>query len=159
MSMNNMLPEKYKVVQALQPQALGGARTGDIVCLKNVVMAWIVVQVTRGADATDLNLYVYKDTGDGVAGIAATVAVPIWSNIDTAATDTLVRQTDAVSIATGVVQNKNHTYVFQVDPATLGPTYDWMYLLTSAGHAAHFISATYFLEMKYQQATPPTAVA
>jgi hypothetical protein len=153
------LPEQFKLVQALQPQALGAARTGDIINVKTANRVWVIVEVARGANATDLNLYIYKDTGDGVAGTAITTVVPIWANLDTGTTDTLVAQTAAVSIATGTAQSVNMQFVFQIDPITLGDTYDWIYLLTDASNAAHFIAATYLLEGKYKQATPPSVIA
>jgi hypothetical protein len=51
-------------------------------------------------------------------GAKAIPATPIWTNLDTSVSDTLVRATDAVSYTTdaGV---KNKMVVFEIDPAAL----------------------------------------
>lgn len=153
------IPEKFNVVECIPPTASGGALTGDYICVKNAKRISIVVSVTRGADATDILLSPMMATADGVGGTAFTATVPIWKNIDTGTAEPLARATDAVSILTGTVQSKNHVYVFQIDPAILAEGYDWIYFLTGAGNAAHFISAVYLVETQYQQAIPPVVAS
>lgn len=152
------IPEGCKIVQAIAPVALGAAKTGDNICLKDVNKAWVVCHLAMGADTTDVTLSLYKGTADGTGGTAITTVVPIWSNLDTATNDTLTARTAAVSYAV-TVSSKNTLVIFEVDPATLGDTYDWLYVYSSAGHANHVLCAEYVLDMAYKSATPPTVVA
>ncbi len=153
------LPEQFKIVEAMPNATDAAGRTGDHVSLKNAVMAWIFVDITQGHAAT-IALTVEQATAvAGTASKAITVTVPIWSNLDTAASDTLVRRTDAVSYTTdaGV---KNKQVIFQIDPATLdlANSFDCITVKTGASNVANLTSATYFLQNRYQQATPPAAI-
>ena len=93
------LPENFKIVEALKPQA-GAALTGDYVSLKNVLMAWVIVHVNQ-ANAATMAITLEKATTVAAAGTTAiTTVVPIWANEDCVTSDTLVRQTDAVGFTT-----------------------------------------------------------
>jgi hypothetical protein len=94
------LPEQFKIVEALTNATDAAGRTGDYVSLKNAVMCWVVFYVTQGNAAT---IAVSLQQASAVAGTGTKVltnAVPIWSNLDTATSDTLVRRTDAVNYTT-----------------------------------------------------------
>jgi hypothetical protein len=153
------LPEKYKVVAALNPATDAAGRTGAYVSLKNVNMAFIVVHITQGNAAT---IAISINQASAVAGTGAkaiTTVVPIWSNLDVSVNDTLVRRTDAVSYTTdaGV---KNKVVIFQVDPAGLDVAngFDCIAVVTGASNVANITQAVYLLDERYKQATPPTAV-
>jgi len=149
------LPENFKVVEAITPQA-GAAITGDYVSLKNVLMAWVIMHINQ-ANAATMAITLEKATAVAPTGSTAiTTAVPIWANEDCAASDTLVRQTDAVSFTTSAAV-KHKMVVFQVDPATLG-AFDCLTVITAASNAANITSGLYVLAERYQQATPPTAI-
>lgn len=153
------LPEQFKIVEALAPAADAAGRTGDYVSLKNCSRATIVVHITQGNAAT-IALTVEQATAvAGTSSKAITVAVPIWSDLDTATAETLVRRTDAVSYTTdaGV---KNKVVVFQIDPETLDIAngFDCITVKTGASNAANITQAMYLLETTYQQATPPAAI-
>ena len=154
------LPEKYKVVAALNPATDAAGRTGAYVSLKNVNMAFIVVHITQGNAAT-IALSINQATAvAGTGAKAITTVVPIWSNLDVSVNDTLVRRTDAVSYTTdaGV---KNKVVIFQVDPAGLDVAngFDCIAVVTGASNVANITQAVYLLDERYKQATPPTAVA
>jgi hypothetical protein len=49
--------------------------------------------------------------------------------------------------------------IIQIDPAQLGETFDCMGLVvTDSTEGGNYMTVTYFLETRYAQATPPTAV-
>lgn len=153
------LPEQFKIVEAMPNATDAAGRTGDYVSLKNAVMAWIFVDITQGHAATIALTVEQASAVAGTGSKAITVTVPIWSNLDTAASDTLVRRTDAVSYTTdaGV---KNKQVIFQIDPATLdlANSFDCITVKTGASNAANLTSATYFIQTRYPQATPPAAI-
>jgi hypothetical protein len=154
------VPEKYKMVAALNPATDAAGRTGAYVSLKNVNLAFVVVHITQGNAAT-IALTIEQATAvAGTSSKAITVSVPIWSNLDVSASDALVRRTDAVSYTTdaGV---KNKIVVFQIDPATLDIAngFDCIVVKTGASNVANITQAVYLLDERYQQATPPTAIA
>jgi len=97
--------------------------------------------------ATDVAL-----TGGAVLG----TAVPIWRNLSTAVSDTLVRDTDALNYTTAA----NAAYkmiVFQIDPALLG-AYDCVYMTIGALAITESVCVEALLETRYPQATPPAAI-
>jgi len=88
------------------------------------------------------------------------VAVPIWANLDCAASDALVRQTDAVSYTTDA-ELKHKIVVFEIDPATLDLVngFDCLVVITGASDVANITQAMYYLvDDRYKQATPPSAI-
>lgn len=153
------LPEKFKIVRALNPAADAAGREGDVVSLKNANKAWIVAEITQG-DANTVALTVSQCQHVNNVGIKAiTNAVPIWSNLDCAASDTLVRRTDAVNYTTdaGV---KHKLVVFQIDPATLDTAngFDCITITTGASNSANITAATYYLDMRFQEDVPPAVI-
>lgn len=157
--MSLSLPEVFKIVEAMPNATDAAGRTGDYVSLKNAKRAYVFVDITQGNAAT---IALTIEQASAVAGTGTKVitnTVPIWSNLDTAASDTLVRRTDAVNYTTdaGV---KNKQVIFQIDPASLDVAggFDCITVKTGASHAANITSATYFLESRYPQATPPAAI-
>ena len=157
--MHIMLPEQFKIVEAMPNATDAAGRTGDYVSLKNAVCAWVEVAITQGNAAT-IALTIEQATAvAGTSSKAITNAVPIWSNLDTAASDTLVRRTDAVSYTTdaGV---KNKMVIFQIDPAQLDIAngFDCITVKTGASNVANLTGARYWLQSAYQQATPPAAI-
>ncbi|MBM4087275.1 MAG: hypothetical protein FJ272_20985 [Planctomycetes bacterium] len=150
-----VLAESFKIVEAITPQA-GAAITGAYISLKNVHRAFIVVHINQ-ANAAQVAITVERATNVAGAGsVAIGTVVPIWANEDCAASDTLVRKTDAVALTTSV-DVKRKVIVFQIDPATLG-AYDCITVKTGASNAANITSAMYYLYGRYQSATPPSAV-
>ena len=150
------LPEHTKMVEAIKPQA-GASITGDYVSLKNCSRCYVVVHVNQ-VHATPPAITIEKATDVTPTGSTAiTVAVPIWANQDTSATDTLVAQTAAVAFTPSAAQ-KPKLIVFEIDPATLG-AFDCITVITAASDGTNITSALYFLtDLDYKQATPPAAI-
>ena len=155
-SSNFCLPESFKIVQGYVGQGTTGLVTADAVSLKNALKAWIVVNLDTTASsacaltpmrATDVAL-----TGGAVLGSV----VEIWANANTAATDTLVRQTAALNFTTGATAYYKQV-IFEIDPASLG-AYDCIYITVGALAATEALCVEYILETRYPQATPPAAI-
>ena len=147
--------EKYKYVQAITPQA-GGAITGEYVDLKNVEMAWIVIQ-SSGSHASTMACTPYRATGDGAGAVVLANVVQISANLDTTTSDTEVKRTAALdyTLDAGVAPK---VLRFQIDPASLGGDYDWLNIRTGASNALNITSAIFILKMKYAQETPPSVI-
>jgi hypothetical protein len=152
------LPQDYKVTQAINPQVgTTAAITSDTISLKHVKRLWIIVDITETA-AIGLLLTPQRDvTVAGAASVALVNSVKIWENANTALTDTLVRQTDALNY-TSAAAATNKQIVFQIDPASLGGAYDCVNLLTGAVAVTTTISAVFVAEIRYPQATPPSII-
>ena len=154
------LVENLQLVEAINPKTTNGALTGDYISLKNAKRAWIVLNFTQAAGhATAITVEQATNVAAGGTKAIATV-VPIWANEDTAATDTLVRQTDAVAFT--VANNiKNKQVVFQIDPSTLDIAggFDCITVKTAASsETTNFVSAIYIIDTKYAKATPESAI-
>jgi hypothetical protein len=128
------------------------------VSLKNVNMAWIVLQFLQAAGvATVINPR--RATAVAPAGsVAIAHNAPNWLNESTAVSDTLVRGADGTTVTTDA-EISNKLVVIQIDPAQLGETYDVLGCVISAsGQVTDFVAVEYYLETRYGQATPPTAI-
>lgn len=156
------LPEHFKIVDATAgPVTTNGGVTSDYVSLKNVHMAWIVLQFTQAVGhATTVQPRVATAVaGTGVTNI--TFSADWWENEDTATSDTLVRQTAATSLAvTNDIKKKQ--VICRIDPSDVvaqGATYDVInFTVSDSSQATNFVSGQFFLEMRYKQATPPAAI-
>ena len=154
------LPEQFKIVQgSAGAVTTNGGFVGDTVTLKNVNMAWIVAHFDQAtAHATVLNPMRATLAVGAVGSVAIAHNAPNWENNDCAATDTLVRNADATTVTLSA-DIATHMIVVQIDPAQMGDTFDCMGCnITTGGAADNFVSIVYYLEMRYAQATPPTAI-
>lgn len=153
------LPQHLKIVQMLKPQTTNGALTSQVISLKNAHKAWIVLEFTQTAGhATTPSLQQATSVAAGTN--KAGPIVPIWANEDTAASDTLVRKSDAASYAVAA-DVKNKQVVFEIDPSRLDGAggYDCVYLTqATSGQATNFVSATAYIDTRYKQAMPPSAI-
>lgn len=153
------LVENAQVVEGLAPAADAAGRTGDYVSLKNASRAFIVVHITQGNAAT-VALTPFQASAVAATGEKVIAAVPIWSNLDTATSDTLVRRTDAANYTTDAAV-KNKIVVFQIDSSMLDVNngFDCVCVKTGASNAANITQAMYVLTgARYQQVTVPSAI-
>lgn len=153
------IPENAKLVSILAPAADAAGRTGAYVSLKGYSRATLILYVDQGNAATIL---ITPNQASAVAGTGtkAISACPIWANQDCAASDALVRQTDAANFTTSAAV-KIKQVVFQIDADALDTNngFDCVTLLTGASNAANITSAIALLTgARFQQVTPPTAV-
>jgi hypothetical protein len=143
------IPEGAFLIDGYAPNVgAAAAVTGDYISLKNAQMAWVIFQY-RQADGNAITFQVNKATAVAPAGATViTETVPIWSNLDTATSNTLVRRTDATTYAAGTGAT-NKMVIFQIDPATLGSTYDCIAGYASAVAAAQYLSMLYVVLPKH----------
>jgi hypothetical protein len=152
------IPEGAHLVDALGGCITlnGGWDSTPFVSLKNVHMAWLVLQIT---DATSFAFVLTPLKSALVSGAtpvgltATTEVVNIWSNEATATSDKLVKQTSAIAYTCTADATKKMV-IFQIDPANLGSLagvpYDCVGLRTGAGGGAtDFISGVWILQYRY----------
>jgi len=153
------IPEKDKPVEAISPQA-GGAVTGAYVSLRDAKMCFVLVHINQ-ANAATVGITIEQATD--VAGTGSKVitnTVPIWADQDCAATDTLVRQNDAVAFTTSSTL-KRKLIIFQIDPAHMDVNngFDCITVKTSASDVSNITAAQYILsDLRYGGSTPPSAI-
>jgi len=158
--MSIVIPQSFKIVQAMEPATDAAGRTSAYVSLKHVRRATISFHVKQGNAATILLTLLQATAVAGTGSKAITNNVPIWRNLDCSVNDTLVRDTDAKTYTTDAAV-KNKQVIFQIDPALcmdLANSFDCIAFSTGASNAANLTEATYILEMDYQQDTPPSVV-
>jgi len=158
---NIYLPEQFKIVSGVAGiVTTNGGVTSDIVDLKNVHMAWIVVTYLQAATHATVLTPV---TGISIASCATaiTFAANWWKNADISATDTLVAQTAATTMS-ATLGVANQLLVIQIDPsdivAQLGTYHCLGFTVATSGEATNFMSANFFLQYRYPQSTPATAI-
>ena len=153
------LVEEMKFVQMLQPATDATGRTSFYVSMKSANLLTVTVSIAQG-NAAPVPITIEQATNVAGAGSKViTVAVPIWANIDTAATDTLVRRTSAVNYTTDVGV-KNKIVVFQIDPADLDIAngFDCICIKTAASNVANVDAANGWIQARFAQATPLSAI-
>lgn len=139
-----MFMENFKVIAGLKPTVgTGAALTGDYISLKNAQKAWVLFHF-NSANGTAEVFSVYKATAvAGTGNTQITNTVPIWLNNACATSDINARQTDAVQQAVAATATEQ-LVIFEIDPASLGSTYDCI-----AGYTTSTIAASDVLEILY----------
>lgn len=149
--------EKNKLVQAVECKDVAAGVVGDYISLKYARKVTVIVNITQGA-ANTIAIGVNEATKvDGTGAAAITKVLRVWSNLDCAASDTLVKRADAATYTTdaGV---KHKQVVIEIDPALLSVGFDCMAVTLGASGATNLASAQYVIETRYPQATPPAAI-
>jgi hypothetical protein len=159
-----LTPETYPIILGHEPIAASSiADTSDAICLRDARGVLITVLFAVNSDS-DWTLSVHEGATAAVAAagtyeLASTF--PIWVNYDAAASDAMVRQTDAATLVvdTGVYAGKLIVVCFYVSADKLTSGRPWIALGASGGGTG-LASVLYQLDgARYQQATPPTEIA
>lgn len=158
---NLFLPEHCKLVDAVPGISDTFAEvTFDYVSLKNTQMAWIVILLTQAAGHETL---IQPQVATAVAPTGAasiTFATDIWSNENTATSDTLIKRTNATSYeVAGDIARK--MIVIRMDPSDVvaqGVTYDCIGCTIESSKQLNYVAGVYVLQSRYPQATPPAAI-
>lgn len=151
-----------KHVQMLAPVTSNGGATSDIICLKNCNKAYIVVEFTMPqGHATTITPLQCTDVSNSLSdNKALTNNVRAWKCADTATNDTLTAMAAAKNFA-ATAQAKNQSLVIEIVPEALdvANNFDCVYVTVAASsQATDLVSVTAWLDYKYRQATPPTAI-
>lgn len=156
--------EDFKVVTLFIGAAdtLGTATVSDYICCKNAHKVWIMLQHFGSTD-TDLTAIGLKEATDVAAGTAANVAVtfPIWSKDQASylTADSWDRETDATAYTPLDPATVGQTrLLFEWDPAKHTAGYDCIALRCAGGNSANFVVVNAFIQERYHQADPPSAI-
>lgn len=158
--MNITLTQNTKVVEGLAPNFAGAPVVTTPISLKYVHRLWVVINYIDGG--TGCLVAPGRATGVAFAdGVVLVNPIKIWYNGNTAASDTLVRQPDAVNFLLDD-SGTNQLLVLDIDPVTLGLNannvqYDCLAVDLGLGLAAA-ASVTYIADIRYPQATPPSII-
>lgn len=156
--MKTILPEQFKIVNGTPVVTTTGGVDCDFISLKDAISVTIIAELLQAAThATALGVDEATTVAGGSAA-AVTVVQNVWKNADVSATDTLVKATNAATIA-ATAGTTDQQLVMQFDPATLSAGFDCIRAtLTDSSEATNFATVTYFIETRYPQATPPSAI-
>jgi len=153
-------PETHPIIWGYGPGPSDTlADTADWIKLNGADGVMINV-IEIGNNATDLVLTVHEGTtNSGTTAITTGAEFPIWINTDCSASDTAVRQTDGITYT--IVHSAVAKLIqFYIPASILSDGYDWIQLGSADGHATNIVCVFYQLDgVRYQQATPPTAIA
>ena len=159
---NVFLPEHYKIVSATAAcRTTNGGVTFDVIDLKNAHRVWIVAHFRQAvAHATTIQPVV----GISIASCATAITFSTrwWKNVDISLTDTLVAQTAGTSMACDAAAT-DHLMVIEIDPSDVVAQLSTYHCLggtiATSVQATDFVSAVYYIEERYAQATPPAAIS
>jgi hypothetical protein len=155
----NTLPEIFKIVRVQQTVAANAFTMSDYISCKNAHKVWFLIN-HAGATDTDIT-FALSEATDVAAGTAAAVTAtfPIWEDADAGtSSDTLVRLTDAASLAIDPATEGASMSIIEWDPSKHTAGYDCIAVSGSGGNAANTVTIFAFIETRYPQATPPSAI-
>lgn len=157
--MSLTLPQETKIHGALKPAADAAGRNGRFVSLKNLHKLYVKVYVDQ-ANAAVIPITITQ--AQAIAGTGAKVLatpVPIWANLDVAASDTLVRQADAVNFTTDAAL-KEKIVIFEILPTDLDVAngFDCIRVNTGASNVANITSAEYIGVQRYKGENTPSII-
>ena len=154
-------PETIPVTQGHEPVAANALATCDYVSMKNCHALLVTVMHYSGGADTDLVLS-FKQATDVAATGAKVVSnvMPLWVNVDTASTDTMVAQTAAAgyTIDTGAGLDQIAQFLLDASLLDVANGFDCIALHSTGGNAANYVSVLYQAVPRYAQATPPARI-
>ncbi len=140
------LIENASFIEAISPAAGGADLAGDYVSLKNAEHVTVVVHITQGNAAV---VPITINQAKAVAGTDAKAlakAVPIWANLDCAASDLPTRQTDAVAFSTDAgVKHKIVVFEIPAEALDVAGGFTCLQVAAATSHASNLISAQYIV--------------
>lgn len=148
------MPEGVFPVTMLAPVTTNGGVTSDYISLKNAQMAWIDVNLTQAVGHATAFTIERATAVDGTGHVAIANVVPIWYGNVSTSSNALARQTDAVSYTMDVGVTGSVRIIFQIDPSSLGSTYDVIsFVSANSGQATNLIAVTCWVLPKFASKT------
>lgn len=150
-------PQMFPVIEGFCPATDNAGRTGDYISLKNAHCVFFVFHIEQGNAAT-IALSVSEATA--VAPTAAQVmpaTFPIWANETCATTDAMVRQANAANFTTSAAV-LHKIVVFKIEASILSAGFDCVAAVTGASNVANLTSCQMYIQQRYQQGVPPSAI-
>lgn len=147
--------EEVLEVELLAPAADAAGRTSGYLNLAQAQRATLRVHIGQGNAATILLSILQATDEEGTGSKAISVNVPIWANVNTAASDQQVRQSDGVTYTTDAGLH-NKIVTFQIDPEYLDQAngFNSIGISTGASNAANITEASALIEQRYAQPVP-----
>lgn len=144
------IPEGLFPVSGIKPTTTNGSiHSTDYISLKNAQMCWVVVHLTQTVGHATVFAIERATAVAPTGNVAIANTVPIWYGNVTTATSALTRQTDAISYTMGGSVTGDVYIIFQVDPTSLGSTYDCIGLTASdSSQATNFFEVTFWIQPK-----------
>jgi len=135
------------------PVSNAGGLTSDYVSLKNAQMAWVDVHLSQTVGHATAFTIERATHVAGTGHVAIANVVPIWYGNVSTTSNALARQTDAVGFTMDVGVTGSVRIIFQIDPASLGSTYDVISFVSAASGQANLISVTCWVQPKFSVKT------
>ena len=152
------LPQNLKIVPLLAPTTTNGGVVSRRVGTSGFHKVWLVAELKQAAGhATAVTLTQATAVTGGTT--ATGPSSQNWLNEDAAAGDTLTKQANGTGVTvTNDVKSKQ--IVFEVLPEDLTSGKPYVFLsIADSSQATNFASVVAYGLPRFQQATPPTAVA
>lgn len=145
-------------IELLPPAADAAGRVSPFRSLRNAMKAYVEVHMAQGA-ANTVALTLQQATNVSGAGAKALGSTPIWSNLNTTASDALVSRPPAAGYTTdaGVF---GKIVVFEITPEScmdVAGGYDCIALTTGASAAGNITSARLHILGAFQGALLPNS--
>lgn len=154
------LPQDFKIVNGLPVTTSNTGAVTDWISCKNAHKVWILFECLQAAThATELGVQEGTNVAGGSAN-AITASMKWWKNADVSVSDTLVRQTDAATIDLDA-GTTNQQVICEVDPSILdvANVHDCIKAtIEDSSEASNFVTVTFFIQERYAQSTPPSAI-
>jgi hypothetical protein len=163
-----LCPETNPVIMGHEPAASSAINdTCDSVHLKNADGVLIMVNQISNSSGTSLVLTVHEGATDAICkagtnplSASSSQSFMIWSNLDTATNDTMVRRSDAVTYTIVSGSGTLDQTCIYVPSGILTDGMEYINVGTTGGNGANLAGITYMLDKpRYKQVTPPTAGA
>ncbi|HBA86032.1 MAG TPA: hypothetical protein DCZ95_18255 [Verrucomicrobia bacterium] len=138
--------EHMPIIEALTPGTTGAAdRTGDYMSLKNCPNGVAVYVHMNQANAASAEISLLQATAvAGTGAKAVTALVPIWSNLDCAASDIMVKRDAAASYETDAgVKHKIVKLVVKPEDLDVSGGFDCLAVFIASSDVANIIGAFY----------------
>jgi len=154
-------PETLPVIQGKAPCLDASVDTCDYISLKNAqgVLITTMFGYIAGANLVLTVLEATDVTPTGSQAITTGAEFQIWINTDTASSDVMVRQTDALTYTILHAGTKNQIVVFYIDASILSVGYSCVALHTTTGGTSMASVLYQLVGARYQQEAPLTAIA
>ena len=159
--MNSICPEIIPITQGHEPVAANALATCDYISLKNAHKVLITVHHYSGGGDTDLVLSIKQATDVAATGAKVLSAtMPLWVNVDTSLTDTMVKQANAAGYTIDTGDGKDQIVQFELDASLLdmANNFDCIAVHSTGGNASNIVSVLYQIIPRYAQATPPARI-
>lgn len=164
--MAKSLFELCAVREAIKPQTMGSARSGDWVSLENYEGCLIEIHIAQG-HASGSTITVDKATAVAGTNESTGITLANWWKLEDTPTTTanFTKGASAASISTSATGSGSSIYLIDIKAAELvaahsdGTSYDCIQLEAGSSNASNVLSAVYHLYgARYPQQNPANAI-